>query len=112
MVAALVLAAPAATAQTPARRAITHEDLWTMPRVGAPSVSPDGKWVVVSVLEPAYDDKQQVSDLWIVAADGSSPARRLTSTPGAEGGAAWSKDSVLLRRGPHVAGPVAGSAHV
>lgn len=95
-VAALVLTAPAATAQTPARRAITHEDLWTMPRVGAPAVSPDGTWVVVSVLEPAYDDKQQVSDLWIVAVDGSGPARRLTSTPGAEGGAAWSKDSTRL----------------
>ena len=48
-----------------------------MPRVGAPAISPDGTWVVVSVLEPAYDDKQQASDLWIVAADGRSLARAL-----------------------------------
>ena len=88
-----LLTTPAAVAQTPARRAISHEDLWTMPRVGSPAISPDGKWVVVSVSEPAYDDKQQVSDLWIVATDGSGSPRRLTGTPGAENGAAWSDDS-------------------
>jgi hypothetical protein len=32
---------------------ITHELLWMMKRVGAPVVSPDGKWVVFSVLEPS-----------------------------------------------------------
>ena len=96
---ALLVVAPA-TAQPPApttaRRAITHEDLWTMPRVGAPAISPDGRWVVVGVLEPAYDEKQQVSDLWIVPADGSAPPRRLTSSPGGESGAAWSPDSTRV----------------
>ena len=38
-----------------------------MKRVGAPAVSPDGKWVVFSVTEPAYDEKKEVADLWIVA---------------------------------------------
>ena len=32
---------------------ITHELLWMMKRVGEPVVSPDGKWVVVPVLEPS-----------------------------------------------------------
>ncbi len=31
-----------------------------MPRVGAPAISPDGTWVVVGVVEPAYDEKQQI----------------------------------------------------
>ncbi len=44
-------------AQQQAKRPITHEDVWLMPRVGAPAVSPDGRWVVVSVVEPAYDDE-------------------------------------------------------
>lgn len=96
MFAGLLLASSAVTAQTPARRTITHQDLWTMPRVGAPAISPDGRWVVVTVIEPAYDEKQQVSDLWIVPADGTAEPRRLTSTPGAEGGVAWSVDGTRL----------------
>ena len=80
----------------PGRRPITHEDLWTMPRVAAPAISPDGTWVVVGVLEPAYDEKQQASDLWIARVDGSAPPRRLTSTPGGESGVAWSEDSTRI----------------
>ena len=45
---------------------ITHETMWALKRVGAPVPSPDGKWVVFSLVEPAYDEKDQVSDLWIV----------------------------------------------
>jgi dipeptidyl aminopeptidase/acylaminoacyl peptidase len=72
---------------------LTHESMWLMKRVGAPVPSPDGKWVVFSLVEPAYDDKDQVSDLWIVAGDGSTKPRRLTSTKGGESGMAWSPDS-------------------
>jgi dipeptidyl aminopeptidase/acylaminoacyl peptidase len=88
--AVLSIAIPAA-AQT--KQPITHEVLWQLPRVGTPAVSPDGKWVVFSVLEPAYDSKQQTSDLWIVAADGSGEPARLTATKAAESGVAWSPDS-------------------
>ena len=56
---------------------LTHETMWMMKRVGAPVPSPDGKWVVFSLVEPAYDEKDQVSDLWIVPADGSAKPRRL-----------------------------------
>lgn len=73
-------------------RAMTHEDVWLMKRVGAPVLSPDGLRAVVSVTDPAYDPKEQASDLWLVAADGASPPRRLTHSRGAESGAAWSPD--------------------
>ena len=36
--------------------------------------SPDGKWVVFSVSEPAYDPLKDVTDLWVVPADGSCSA--------------------------------------
>jgi dipeptidyl aminopeptidase/acylaminoacyl peptidase len=85
----LIFLAAAAAAKTP----ITHQDVWLMKRVGAPSVSPDGKWVVFSVTEPAYEARDQVSDLWIVPADGSAKPRRLTATKGGESGVAWSGDS-------------------
>ncbi|HRH41997.1 MAG TPA: S9 family peptidase [Pyrinomonadaceae bacterium] len=71
---------------------ITHESMWLMKRVGAPVPSPDGKWVVFSMTEPAYDEKDQGSDLWIVPADGSAKPRRLTFSKVGESGAVWSPD--------------------
>lgn len=94
---ALALLAPLrpAAAEGPAARKqpITHESLWLMKRVGAPAPSPDGKWVVFPVTEPAYDEKKDVADLWIVPTDGSAKPRRLTSAKGGESGPAWSPDS-------------------
>ena len=81
-----------ASAQAP-KKPITHESMWLMKRVGAPAVSPDGKWAVFSVTEPSYDPKEQVSDLWLVATDGGGQPRRLTATKAGESGAAWSPDS-------------------
>lgn len=74
------------------KRKITHEDLWLMKRAGAPKVSPDGKWVVYSVTEPSYDEKDVVSDLWIVPADGKATPKRLTTGKAAESGYQWSPD--------------------
>src|ERR1700722_2790038 len=71
---------------------ITHEDLWLMKRVGAPVVSPDGKWVVVSVTEPAYDESVTVDDLWLVPTDGSAKPKRITHTRAPESGVQWSPD--------------------
>ena len=59
---------------------ITHEDVWQMKRVGAPTVSPDGRWAVVPVTEPSYDPTKTTSDLWIAPVDSSAPPHRLTST--------------------------------
>jgi dipeptidyl aminopeptidase/acylaminoacyl peptidase len=88
----LLAALSGAAAKVP----LTHEAMWLMKRVGAPVPTPDGRWVVVSVVEPAYDEKDQVSDLWIVPADGSAKPRRLTFTKGGESGLAWSPDSRRL----------------
>jgi dipeptidyl aminopeptidase/acylaminoacyl peptidase len=83
---------PGLAAETP-RHAITHEDVWLMKRVGAPVPSPDGKWVVVSVTEPAYDEDKQTAELWIVPSSGGVAPRRLTASPGKENGVSWSRDS-------------------
>ena len=47
----------------------------------------------MSVTEPAYEDAQKGSDLWIVPSDRSAPPRRLTSGKAAEGSPVWSPDS-------------------
>lgn len=74
-------------------RPVTHEDIWTLRRIGNPQVSPDGKWAVVSVQEPDYDKEKQVSDLWLVPTDGGKSPRRLTATSGPESGVSWSRQS-------------------
>lgn len=75
---------------------LTHEALWLMARIGAPVPSPDGRWVVFSVTEPSYEEDGDVTDLWLVPADGSAEPRRLTSGDGGEGDPAWSPDGRRL----------------
>jgi dipeptidyl aminopeptidase/acylaminoacyl peptidase len=82
----------AAAQQAPARRPITHEDVWLAKRLSGLDVSPDGRWVLFAVSEPAYDETRTVSDLWVVPSDGSAEPRRLTATRAGEGGPAWSPD--------------------
>ena len=93
---AAICAAAAVAGRAQTKAPITHEALWLLPRVGAPATSPDGKWVVFSVTEPAYNADDQRSDLWIVPADGSAEPRRLTFTKGGESSPAWSPDSRQL----------------
>jgi hypothetical protein len=52
---ALVLSTPQfASAQTTSKVPLTHESMWMLKRVGAPIPSPDGRWVVFSLVEPAW----------------------------------------------------------
>ncbi|HVE72000.1 MAG TPA: S9 family peptidase [Thermoanaerobaculia bacterium] len=90
LLATLLLIAAAAFAE---RTPITHESLYLMKRVGSPAVSPDGKWVVFSVTEPAYDEKEQVTDLWLAPTEGSTKPRRITSMKAGESDPVWSPDS-------------------
>lgn len=86
----------AVTAALAAKAPITHEQMWKMKRVGAPEVSPDGRWAVFPVTLPAYESKDTSTDLWLMPADGSVEPRQITFTRGSEGGPAWSPDSSRL----------------
>jgi dipeptidyl aminopeptidase/acylaminoacyl peptidase len=81
-----------AAASLSAAEELTHETMWSFKRVGAPILSPDGKWVLFPVTNPAYDEKDQTSDLWLVPSDGSAKPRQLTFTKAAESGATFSPD--------------------
>ncbi len=85
-----------AAAEAPAKKPITHEDVWLMKRLDSPVPSPDGKWVVFNVTEPAYDPKESSTDIWLKSLTDESPARRLTFSKAGEGGLAWSPDSRKL----------------
>ena len=73
-------------------RPVTHADVWLMKRLSTPVPSPDGKWAIFSVTEPSYEKDEVRSDLWIVALDGKTEPRRLTSTKSSESGFVWSPD--------------------
>ena len=89
---AVLLALVVPATLQPARRVITHDDVWLLHRIGDPVLSPDGRHAVFSVTEPALDSAQTVSDLWIVPTDGSAAARRLTANRGAESGVVFAPD--------------------
>src|SRR5215213_7769526 len=89
----LILIFLASVALAAEKQPLTHETMLLMKRVGAPSISPDGKWVVFPVTEPSYDEKEQTADLWLVPADGSAKPRKITSMKAGESDPSWSPDS-------------------
>jgi dipeptidyl aminopeptidase/acylaminoacyl peptidase len=106
----LLLATLSAFAQT--RTPITHDKVWLMKRAGAPVVSPDGRWAVVSVTEPSYDPALQISDLWLISTDASKSPKRLTNTKAPESGVAWSPDSARIAFGAKREGDEAPQIYV
>lgn len=88
----VLLIAVAAQAQ---QRTMTFEDLAAMKRIGAPKLSPDGKWLAydVSTIDLAANVRR--SAIWISAADGSG-ARQLTDGTKQDEGPAWSPDGKTL----------------
>ena len=75
------------------KRVPTHDDIWLMKRLGPPQVSPDGRWLIVAVTEPSYDENATLSDLWLIDTSARHSSRRLTSTRRPETGVVWSPDS-------------------
>jgi dipeptidyl aminopeptidase/acylaminoacyl peptidase len=67
---------------------------------------------VATVAEPAYDEEQKRSDLWIVPSDGSAAPRRITSGKGAEGSPTFSPDSTRLAFSAKREGDDAGQVYV
>ena len=83
-------------AQESELRPVTHEDVWLMKRLGAPTLSPDGTMAVVSVTEPSYEEDGTVSDLWLIHVDGSEQPQRLTATASGESGVDWRPDGGMI----------------
>lgn len=69
--------------------AMTHESMWMLKKIGAPALSPSGKWVIYSRTETSYNTEEQSTDLWLAAADGSSEPRKITNSKGGEDNYFW-----------------------
>ena len=61
-----------------------------------PVISPDGCWVVYVVAPVGRRGERSLSPLWVAAADGSSPPRKLTAGTAMDSGPRWAPDSASL----------------
>ena len=77
------------SAQTSVYKPLTHEIMVKLKKVGAPQISPDGKWVIYSQGESSYVVEDNSSDLWLASSDGQVSPRKLTSSKGGEDGYFW-----------------------
>jgi len=82
------LAAATAAAQ---KQPLSAERSWEIQRVGAPAISPDGRWAVVSIAKPDLEHNKLSADLWLYSTDGAIE-RRLTADPADDNGPVWSPD--------------------
>lgn len=87
----LLTASAAGLRAQPARTPLTADLLWQIQRLGAPALSPDGRWAVVPVTSWNVKDDKPSTDLWLVRSDGTE-SRQLTTHEGGESGPAWSPD--------------------
>jgi len=83
-----VAAVPFVAAQ--AKHPFTFEDMMKLKRVGDPQVSPDGKWVIFSVVDVDLDANSKTPHTWIVPTTGGQE-RELISDQDADR-ARWSPD--------------------
>lgn len=75
------------------KRAMVLEDMFRFKRVADPQVSPDGKQVVYQVTEILDATKNaKQTHLWLVATDGKSQPRQLTSSGKSDSHPRWSPD--------------------
>jgi len=70
-------------------KVMSHEDMILLKRVGAPKISPDGKWVIYSMMIPSYNTEENSTDLYLVPIDGSMEPRKLTNSKSAESDYFW-----------------------
>ena len=93
------LALPAfAQAPAPAKRPMTFLDMQHMRQVGAPTPSPDGKWLLYTVSTPDWKEAKRQTDIHVVSLErGVTSARQLTFTKDKnETSPRWSRDGSFL----------------
>jgi len=95
--AALIALAPLTFAAAADARTMTPEDLATFNRLAAPTVSPDGQWVVYQQTDTNAESYARTTGLWIVPRDASAAPVRIADIDGAnETSAAFSPDGRRL----------------
>lgn len=77
------------------QKTLSAEVLWQMQRIGAPVISPDGRWIVAPVTRYTVEDDKSHTDLWLFASDGTVE-RPLTRHGSADGQPVFRPDGSQL----------------
>lgn len=77
------------------QKQLTVEHLWQCERIGTPSVSPDGKWVVVDQTTYSMDTNESATQLWMYSTDGKT-RKQLTSAGKKNTAPQWSPDGKAI----------------
>src|SRR5690348_5449654 len=74
-----------------AKRPLRPSDIYRLPAISDPQLSPDGKWVAytISTIDSVKD--KRASSIWMISLDGSQDLR-ITSSPEGESRPRWSPD--------------------
>jgi dipeptidyl aminopeptidase/acylaminoacyl peptidase len=90
-----ILMALSSHEQPAAKRLMRPSDIYRLPTVSDPQISPDGNWVsyTLTVADSAKD--QRNSDIWMISWDGTQDIQ-LTSSPESESKARWSPDGKFI----------------
>src|SRR5688572_13719124 len=89
---AVLMLATLASAQT---RPITFEDLAAVRRIGAPKLSPDGKWIAYDVSTIDLPGNIRKSAIHLMRADGTGP-KQITTGAKQDEGPEWSPDGKTI----------------
>ena len=92
---ALLLVAGVVTAQTPRGRALAIEDYYRVKTVGSVELSPDARWVAFAVTTRVEETNGSTSEVWLVPADASAAARRISADGANASAPGWMEDGRL-----------------
>jgi dipeptidyl aminopeptidase/acylaminoacyl peptidase len=89
---------PAQSAQPmspPAKRPMRPADIYRLPVISDPQVSPDGKWISYTLTKIDSIKDSRNADIWMISWDGAQDIQ-LTNSPDGESRARWSPDGKYL----------------
>jgi len=77
------------------KRPMTFVDVVSMKRVYGPSLSPDGKQVLLTISKPDWKENKSVSHIWRIDSDGTDLVQ-MTNGKDGESGGIWSPDGKFI----------------
>jgi dipeptidyl aminopeptidase/acylaminoacyl peptidase len=96
LVLATLVPLEASAQNQPTGRPLRIEDYYRIRQVGSPEISADGNWVAFTVSRRIEATNGDSSEVWLVSANGSQPAQRISS-PGEDArNPTWSDDGRVV----------------